>query len=122
MPYAREAAKISQTLRCVPVHRSVPAGGAGRHIRRLHLGNGKLQRGSLCPRVERGDQTALDQAVAIRKLFDGKALVSGIKALLAHIHDDPALARVKPPMAGFQAAERASVIAGHDTVRAKRVA
>ena len=55
-------------------------------------------------------------------LFDGKALVAGVKALLAHIHNDPALARVKPPMAPFSAADRAQAIAGHDAVRAKRVA
>ena len=48
----------------------------------------------MCARAwNAGDQTALDQAVAIRKLFDGKALVPGVKALLAHIHGDPALAR-----------------------------
>ena len=53
----------------------------------------------LCARAWRnGDKAALDAAVAIRKLFDGKPLVSGVKALLAHIHGDPALARVKPPL------------------------
>ncbi len=77
----------------------------------------------LCGRAWRsGDATALDAAVAIRKLFDGKPLVSGVKALLAHIHGDPALARVKPPLAPFSAADRAAVIAGYDAVRAKRVA
>ena len=60
--------------------------------------------------------------MTIRKLFDGKALVSGVKALLAHIHGDPALARVKPPLAAFPAADRAAVIAGYDQVRGKRVA
>ena len=60
--------------------------------------------------------------MTIRKLFDGKALVSGVKALLAHIHGDPALARVKPPLAPFSAADRASIIAGNDAVRSKRVA
>lgn len=69
-----------------------------------------------------GDAAALEQAVAIRKLFDGKPLVSGVKALLAHIHGDPALARVKPPLARFSAADRAAVIAGYDAVKAKRVA
>ena len=69
-----------------------------------------------------GDAAALDAAVAIRKLFDGKPLVSGVKALLAHIHGDPALARVKPPLAAFSAADRAAVYSGHDAVRAKRVA
>ena len=77
----------------------------------------------LCARAWRdGDAAALEQAVAIRKLFDGRPLVSGVKALLAHIHGDPALAAVKPPLAPFSAADRAAVIAGHDAVRAKRVA
>jgi len=77
----------------------------------------------LCARAWRdGDAAALDAAVTIRKLFDGKPLVSGVKALLAHIHADPALARVKPPLAPFSAADRTAVTAGHDAVRAKRVA
>ena len=69
-----------------------------------------------------GDAAALDQAVTIRKLFDGKALVSGVKALLAHIHGDPAIARVKPPLVDFSAADRAAVIAGYEDVRAKKAA
>jgi 4-hydroxy-tetrahydrodipicolinate synthase len=77
----------------------------------------------LCARAwHRGETAALDTAVAIRKLFDGKPLVSGVKALLSHIHCDPTLARMKPPLAPFPAADRANVIAGYDTVRAKRVA
>ena len=77
----------------------------------------------LCARAWRdGDQAALDAAVTVRKLFDGKPLVSGVKALLAHIHGDPALARVKPPLAPLTAADRAAVTAGYDAVRVKRVA
>ena len=69
-----------------------------------------------------GDKAALDAAVTIRKLFDGKPLVSGVKALLAHIHGDPALGRMKPPLAPFSAADRAGAVAGYDQVRGKRVA
>jgi 4-hydroxy-tetrahydrodipicolinate synthase len=77
----------------------------------------------LCARAWRnGDAQALDAAVTIRKLFDGKQLVPGVKALLAHIHGDPAWARVQPPLSAFPAADRASVVAGYDGVRAKRVA
>ncbi len=77
----------------------------------------------LCARAwSQGDTAALEAAVDIRKLFDGKPLVSGVKALLAHIHGDAALSRVKPPLAAFSAADRTAVIAGHDAVRAKRVA
>ena len=62
----------------------------------------------LCARAWRqGDTAALDAAVTIRKLFDGKPLVSGVKALLAHIHGDAGLARVRPPLAPFSAADRA---------------
>ena len=46
----------------------------------------------LCARAYRsGDTAALAEAVAIRKLFDGKALVPGVKALLAHIHERAAM-------------------------------
>ena len=77
----------------------------------------------LCGRAwSSGDTAALDAAVAIRRLFDGKPLVPGVKALLAHIHNDAGLARVRPPLTPFSTADRATVIAGHDTVRAKRVA
>ena len=77
----------------------------------------------LCARAWRtGDPAALAAAVAIRQLFDGKPLVSGVKALLAHIHADPGLARVKPPLAPFPAGDRAAVVAGYDQVRSKRVA
>ena len=77
----------------------------------------------LCARAYRGgDSTALQEAVAIRKLFDGKPLVPGVKALLAHIHDEPKWARVEPPLSPFSAADRSAVIAGYEAVRAKRVA
>jgi len=77
----------------------------------------------LCARAYRGgDDAALRQAVAIRKLFDGKPLVPGVKALLAHIHNELEWARVEPPLSPFPAADQAAVIAGYEAVRAKRVA
>jgi 4-hydroxy-tetrahydrodipicolinate synthase len=77
----------------------------------------------LCARAWRsGDTAALDRAVAIRKLFDGKQLVPGVKAVLAHIHGDPAWARVQPPLAPFPAADRQIAVAGYDGVRAKPAA
>jgi 4-hydroxy-tetrahydrodipicolinate synthase len=70
----------------------------------------------------RGNRAALDAAVAIRSLFDGKPLVPAVKAVLARIHADPVWGRVKPPLAPLPAAEEASVAAGYGTVRAKPVA
>jgi 4-hydroxy-tetrahydrodipicolinate synthase len=69
-----------------------------------------------------GDTTAHEAAVGIRKLFDGKALVSGIKSLLGHIHSDARLGKVKPPLADFSAADRTAVVAGYDGIRAKQAA
>jgi 4-hydroxy-tetrahydrodipicolinate synthase len=77
----------------------------------------------LCGRAYRsGDAAALAEAVAIRKLFDGKPLVAGVKTLLAHIHGEPLWARMAPPLSAFPAADRTAVIAGYDAVRAKQVA
>ncbi len=122
MPYAREAAKISKTFAVFPSTEACLLEARSGIFAGCISATANCN-ADLCARAwNGGDQTALDQAVAIRKLFDGKALVPGVKALLAHIHGDPALARVKPPMAAFPAADRTSVIAGHDAVRAKRVA
>jgi 4-hydroxy-tetrahydrodipicolinate synthase len=77
----------------------------------------------LCARAYRGgDAAALEAAVNIRRLFDGKPLVAGVKALLTHIHGDPAWARVMPPLTAFSAADRALAVSGYDSLRARRVA
>ena len=122
MAYARSAAAISKsfsvfpsTEACLIEARSGVFAGCISATANVNA--------DLCGRAwGQGDTSALDAAVTIRKLFDGKALVSGVKALLAHIHGDAGLGRVRPPLAPFSAADRASVIAGHDAVRSRRVA
>ncbi len=122
MAYAREAAGIlprfkvfPSTEAALPEARSGPFAGCISATANLNP--------DLCARAYRsGDAGALGEAVAIRKLFDGKPLVPGVKALLAHIHGDLQWARVEPPLSPFPAADRAAVIAGYDAVRAKRVA
>ncbi|HSP51226.1 MAG TPA: dihydrodipicolinate synthase family protein [Pseudolabrys sp.] len=122
MAYARSAAAISPDFAVFPSTeaalleaRSGAFGGCISATANLNA--------DLCARAWRaGDAGALDAAVAIRKLFDGKPLVSGVKALLAHIHDDPALARVKPPLSALSVSDRTTIVAGYDSIRAKRVA
>jgi len=122
MGYAREAAGIAKgfdvfpsTEACLIESRSGIFAGCISATANLNA--------DLCQRAwSGGDQAALDRAVTIRKLFDGKPLVSGVKATLAHIHNDPAWARVAPPLAPFSAADRAGAAAGYDAVRAKKVA
>ncbi len=74
----------------------------------------------LCAKVWRnGDATALDRAMKIRKLFDGKPLVAGVKAGLAAIHNDPAIAVPMPPLTAW-GAEDASALA-HDMAAARAI-
>ena len=122
MAYARSAAAIAPDFAVFPSTEAALIEARGGAFAGCISATANLN-ADLCARAWRGgDQAALEAAVAIRKLFDGKPLVSGVKALLAHIHGDAALARVKPPLTAFSAADRAAVIAGHDTIRAKRVA
>jgi 4-hydroxy-tetrahydrodipicolinate synthase len=77
----------------------------------------------LCARAYReADRSALAQAVAIRRLFEHTPLIASVKALLAHIHDDPAWARVLPPLCELGAEERAQAILGYEAVRGGSVA
>lgn len=74
----------------------------------------------LCQRAWKdGDAAAHEQAVAIRKLFEGRPLVPGVKTLLGHIHGDANLARVRPPFAAVSAADRTAITGGYDAIRAK---
>jgi len=122
MAYARSAAAISKNFAVFPSTEACLLEARRGDFAGCISATANLN-ADLCARAwSQGDTTALDAAVTIRKLFDGKALVPGVKALLAHIHGEPSLSRVRPPLAPFSAADRASVVAGHDAVRAKRVA
>src|SRR5271170_7153234 len=122
MDFARAAANVAarfkvfpSTEAALPEARSGPFAGCISATANLNA--------DLCARAYRsGDAGALAEAVAIRKLFDGRPLVAGIKALLGHIHGEPQWARVEPPLSAFPTADRAAVIAGYDAVRAKQVA
>jgi len=90
-------------------------------IRRFEISPGDLGLATATAADIRGDDPE-QNAAAIRALFDGRPLVAGVKALLSHIHGDPTLAAVKPPLAAYSAADRRSVASGYDAVRARRVA
>ncbi len=122
MAYARSAAALAKDFAVFPSTEAALLEARGGTFAGCISATANLN-ADLCARAwHSGDHAALDAAVAIRKLFDGKPLVSGVKALLAHIHGDAGLARVRPPLAAFSAGDRAAVIAGYDAVRSKRVA
>jgi 4-hydroxy-tetrahydrodipicolinate synthase len=122
MSFAREAAAVDRGFAVFPANEATliearQGAFAGCISATINLN------ADLCAQAWRdGDAAALDQAVAIRRLFDGKAVVPGVKALLAHLHGDPGWAAVKPPLAPFAAADRQAVTAGYDAARARRVA
>ena len=77
----------------------------------------------LCQRAwAKGDTAAYEAAVGIRKLFEGRPLVPGVKTLLAHIHGDPSLAQVRPPLAPVSTADRDAITGGYDAIRATKAA
>jgi 4-hydroxy-tetrahydrodipicolinate synthase len=122
MDFAHAAARISPRFKVFPsTEAALPQARSGAFAGCISA-TANLN-SDLCARAFRsGDVAALDEAVAIRKLFDGKPLVAGVKALLAHIHDDPQWSRVAPPLTVFPAADSISATAGYDSVRARRVA
>ncbi len=122
MAYAKEAAAIDPAFKVFPSTEAVlPEARAGTFAGCISA-TANLN-ADLCHRAfHDGDAAAHDAAVAIRRLFEGRPLVPGVKALLAHIHGDGGWGGVMPPLAAFPAADRLAVIAGYDQIRSKRVA
>ena len=122
MDFAGQAASLSPRFQVFPsTEAALPQARAGR-LAGCISATANLN-ADLCARFYRcGDTAALAQAVAIRQLFDGKPLVPGVKAVLAHIHEEPQWARVEPPLSPLPATDRMAVIAGYEAVRAKQVA
>ncbi|MBV8790965.1 MAG: dihydrodipicolinate synthase family protein [Pseudolabrys sp.] len=122
MSYSRAAAALSADFAVFPSTEAALLEGRDGKFAGCISATTNLNADLCAVALKNNDQAMLDAAVTIRKLFDGKPLVPGVKALLAHIHGDPAFARVKPPFVSYAAADRAAAIAGHDAVRAKKVA
>lgn len=122
MNYARSAAAISRDFAVFPSTEAALLEAKRGDFAGCISATANLN-ADLCAKAWRnGDAAALEAAVTIRKLFEGKPLVPGVKALLAHIHGDPALARMKPPLASFSAADTSTVVSAYDAVRSRRAA
>ena len=118
MSYARAAAAVSRDWHVFPSTEAVLVEARSGIFAGCVSATANLN-ADLCARAWRsGDASALDAAVNIRRLFDGKQLVPGVKALLAHIHGDPAWARVQPPLTAFSASDRAALAVRYDELRA----
>jgi 4-hydroxy-tetrahydrodipicolinate synthase len=122
MAYARETAAIDANFKVFPSTEAVLLEARSGAFAGCISATANLNADLCASAFHGGHAAALETAVTIRKLFDGRPLVPGVKALLARIHADPAWARVMPPLAEFPAADRAAVVSGYDQARAKRVA
>src|SRR5580704_14126601 len=88
MTDAREAAAIDPDFKVFPSTEAVLLEARGGAFAGCISATANVN-ADLCARAyHSGDAAALEAAVAIRKLFEGRALVPGVKALLARIHDD----------------------------------
>ena len=119
MAYAREATTVAPGFKVFPSTEAVLMEARTGAFAGCISATANLN-ADLCARAWRnGDKAALDAAVAIRKLFDGKQLVPGVKALIAHIHDDAGWSRVQPPLSVFPARDRTAVSAAYDSLRGR---
>lgn len=122
LAFAREAAGIAPDFAVFPSNEASLLEARGGLFAGCISATANLN-ADLCARAYRqGDAAALDAAVSIRRLFEGKPLVPGVKALLAHIHRDTAWTTVKPPLTAFASGDAAFVAGGYDAVRNKRAA
>lgn len=102
IPYAKDVAAISSTLDVFPSNEgTLMEARNGGPFAGCISATANLNSKECGKAYHTGDAAALARAVSIRKLFDGLPLIPGIKELLAHMHKDPALARVMPPLSAF---------------------
>src|ERR1700760_1893281 len=86
MNYAREAAAISKSFDVFPSTEAVLLDARAGAFAGCISATANLNADLCQPAWAKGQKAAPDAAVPIRKLFDGRPLVSGVKTLLSHIH------------------------------------
>jgi len=114
LAYAREIASISPDLAVFPSSEEVLLEARNGAFAGCISATANLNSAFCAAAFHGGDEVAYAKAVAVRKLFDGKPLVSGVKAVLAHVHGDPALAATRPPLVKTTAEEAAGLVAAFE--------
>jgi 4-hydroxy-tetrahydrodipicolinate synthase len=117
MPYARKAATLSPEFDVFPSSEAVLLEARSGTFAGCISATANLNSEYCARAFKLGDESAHKTAVAIRSLFDGLALVPGIKALLAHQHGDKELASVAPPLSQFDEADLKSIQPRFDELR-----
>jgi 4-hydroxy-tetrahydrodipicolinate synthase len=98
LAYAREIASIDPTFKVFPSNEAILLeAGAGQFAGCISA-TANLNAAFCAQAFRHGDQVALNKAIAIRSLFNGKPLVAGIKAAIAQLGSNMAWANVVPPL------------------------
>ncbi len=118
LAYARQIAALDPALAVFPSSEATLTEARGGAFAGCISATANLNADLCAAAFHKGDAGAQARANAIRALFDGKPLVAGVKAVLAHIHADPALGAVRPPMVAASAGEAAALAAGYEAARA----
>jgi 4-hydroxy-tetrahydrodipicolinate synthase len=117
MAYARTAAALDPAFKVFPSTEAVLLEARAGAFAGCISATANLN-ADLCARAWRtGDAAALEFAVAIRRLVEGKEIIPKVKALLAHVHKDPAWARVQPPLHACSDAEKAALGTAYEGLR-----
>ena len=117
LPYERLLAGRHQGFDVFPANEATLLEGRGGVFAGCVSATANLN-ADLCQRAWRsGDEDALARAVKIRKLFDGKPLVAGVKAGLAAIHGDAAIAAPMPPLTRWSDADAQALAQGMAAAR-----
>jgi 4-hydroxy-tetrahydrodipicolinate synthase len=107
--FARAAALISETLRVYPTNEALLMEARNGRFAGIMSSTVGLN-ADLCVQAwDHGDENALAKALKIRKLLDGMNAVAGVKAMLAHMHQMPDLAWVRPPLIALSPEEGANL-------------
>lgn len=115
LPYSREAAGLAGHFDVFPSNEAA-LGEARSGVFAGCISATANLNASWCARaLHQSDDEALATAVKIRALFDGKALVPGVKALLSRLRGDGGLAATLPPLSDFGAQATDAV---HEAYRA----
>jgi 4-hydroxy-tetrahydrodipicolinate synthase len=117
MPYARALAKSHPGFAVFPSTEAALGEARGAGFAGCISATANLN-SDLCGQGWRGDAAALERAVAIRKLFDAKPLVAGVKAGLAHLLRDEEYAQPMPPLVAWPERERKWLAQAMDEIRA----
>ncbi|RAZ78419.1 dihydrodipicolinate synthase family protein [Mesorhizobium atlanticum] len=96
--YAREVASMSADLSVFPSNEATLLEARSGVFAGCISATASLSAEFCASAFHKGDAEALQKAMAVRQLFDGKPLVPCVKAVLARDRGDDELARVVPPL------------------------